>query len=403
MRKTLVLVVLALLLGAGFVWVLRFGSGYVLVTYAGWTMEMSLWTAVALQIFLVWFLVWGWLTLHWIAGAGGLRAWWHTKRTARHLSRTAQGLLLFAEDDWAGATAVLEQSAKKSRMPAVNLLYAARGAANNREMTQARRLLEQLKQNHPEFTALADKTLAESLLTSDETAEATRILQKLQQQIPDNRAVLKLLVECYQRQKDWAALEQMLGELRRLQVIDKGEIDGFTQNVYSNLLATLAANARGSLEERQQKVRELWKSMPKDVRRQPDLVLAYASALKQTSCNAELEQLLVDTLNRNWDARLVRLFGQCAFSSGDKQLAQGEKWLSAHSQDASLLLALGRICRRQGFRGKARDYLQAAKKLDPSPEVHKELADLLADTGDASAGLQPYRQGAVSAVGGKTS
>ena len=54
-----------------------------------------------------------------------------------------------------------------------------------------------------------------------------------------------------------------------------------------------------------------------------------------------------------------------------------EKWLPSHSEDANLLLALGRICRRLEYMGKARDYLSTAIKLDPRPQTFLEMAQVL--------------------------
>lgn len=393
MRKVLVFVLASLLLGAGAVWLLRFGSGYVLVSYAGWTMEMSVWTASFLLFFTIWFIVWGWLLLHWIAGAGGFRAWWHSRRSMRHLNRTAQGLLLYAEDDWSGAAATLEQSARKSSMPVVNLLYAARSAANNEQLAQARRLIGEVRETYPDFSALADKTLAEVLLEQGVLDEAAQLLQRLQQQVPDNRAVLRLLAKCYWQQEEWALLEQMLPDMRRYKVLPAAKLDQFERQVYRNLLLTFYATTLGSADERRRKLGELWKSVPKQLQRNADLVVAYAGALRESDATGELEQLLPAALNRDWDPRLVSLFGRTAFASGEKQLAQGEKWLQTHQSDAELLLALGRICHRLGFRGKARDYFQSARSVTSSAEAHMELAKLLEEGGETSSSLQVYREG----------
>ena len=44
--------------------------------------------------------------------------------------------------------------------------------------------------------------------------------------------------------------------------------------------------------------------------------------------------------------------------------------------DASLLLALGRLCQQQRLWGKAQSYFEASLALGPSPQAHLELARL---------------------------
>jgi HemY protein len=97
-RKLLVLLVLALLVGALAVWVLQFGSGYVLLSFAEFTIEMSAWTGLLIYVVATVLLFWLLLMVRWIIGAGGFRSWWRNRRSARNQNQTATGLLLFASD-----------------------------------------------------------------------------------------------------------------------------------------------------------------------------------------------------------------------------------------------------------------------------------------------------------------
>jgi len=78
-------------------------------------------------------------------------------------------------------------------------------------------------------------------------------------------------------------------------------------------------------------------------------------------------------------------------------LIQGEKWLQKHRDDADLLLALGLICQRLSFWGKARDYLSAAVALQPLTQTYIALAEVLERVGDSSASAEIYRRGLLAA------
>lgn len=57
-------------------------------------------------------------------------------------------------------------------MPVINLLFAARAAAENNEIEKARQLLERLKITHPNASFAADKLLAELLIIDEQFVDA---------------------------------------------------------------------------------------------------------------------------------------------------------------------------------------------------------------------------------------
>ena len=111
-----------------------------------------------------------------------------------------------------------------------------------------------------------------------------------------------------------------------------------------------------------------------------------------------MQPLLTKALNNSWHADLVERFGELHGESPQKQLAVAEKWLLDHSEDADLLLALGRICRRLEFYGKSRDYLVAAVGLNSCPQAYLELAELLSTMGDEAGSGEMYRNGLLAGL-----
>ena len=70
------------------------------------------------------------------------------------------------------------------------------------------------------------------------------------------------------------------------------------------------------------------------------------------------------------------LFGDCQNVKGVGQIEQAEKWLKLHSDDAGLLLALGKLCLSRELWGKAQNYLDASNSLAPSSAAYTALAKL---------------------------
>ena len=398
MRKLLLLLVLALLVGALAVWVLQFGSGYVLLSFAELTIEMSAWTGLIIYLAATVLLFWLLLTWRWIVSAGGFRSWWRNRRSARNQNQTAEGLLLFAGDDWQEAAKLLSQSADKSSMPVVNLLFAARAAADNEQFDQARQILQRLKVSYPKSRFVADKALAETHLLQERPEEALKILQAVYAENPRDKGLLRLLADAHYLSENWTAAQKMLGDLKRFQAVNDQDLANLEQDVYCNLLDCSGLDSRGTLSEKRAQLEDIWYLIPRKHQREPQIIACYAASLGRVKLTDKQQVLLTKSLNRQWHPQLVTQFGELESESPEKQLMVAEKWLVQHGEDADLLLALGRICQRLKFWGKAKDYFTTAVKLRPSVQGSIYLASVLEKIGDSNASAEAYKQGLLAAL-----
>jgi len=397
-RKLLLLLVLALLVGALAVWVLQFGSGYVLLSFAELTIEMSAWTGLIIYLAATVLLFWLLLTWRWIVSAGGFRSWWRNRRSARNQNQTAEGLLLFAGDDWQEAAKLLSQSADKSSMPVVNLLFAARAAADNEQFDQARQILQRLKVSYPKSRFVADKALAETHLLQERPEEALKILQAVYAENPRDKGLLRLLADAHYLAENWTAAQKMLGDLKRFQAVNDQDLANLEQDVYCNLLDSSGLNSRGTISEKRAQLEDIWYLIPRKHQREPQIIACYAASLGRVKLADKQQVLLTKSLNRQWHPQLVTQFGELESESPEKQLMVAEKWLVKHGEDADLLLALGRICQRLKFWGKAKDYFTTAVKLRPSVQGSIYLASVLEKIGDSNASAEAYKQGLLAAL-----
>jgi len=392
-RKLLVISVLALVSGAAIIWLLQQNSGYVLISLGDISIEMSALVAATIYVVLTGFLLWLLLAIRWLTSAGGIRLWWNSRRSAKQRSKTAQGLLLYADQDWQKASLLLSQSADRSTMPVVNLLFAARAAADSNEPNKARQLLQRLKMTHPKSRLLADKLLAELLIVDEKLDEAAVLLESLHSENPSDRGILRLLVDTYFLLGDWKQAQKLLGDIKHYEAINKRAIQLLELDIYSNLLEEFVADPEFTEQEQQGQLAELWEMLPKSLRKESEIIAQYADALIKVNAKDKLQPLLTKALSNDWHPGLIDRFGTAQTSKPKKQLATGEKWLFSHADDANLLLALGRICRRLDLLGKAKDYLSSAVALEASPQIYLELAEVLTDMGEHKASAKIYRQG----------
>ena len=393
MRRLLVTLVMALLLGAASIWVMQSDSGYILLSFNNTTVEMTVWVGILLYLTVTGLGAWLLLLFKWLGDVGGLRRWWTLRRSQQHGSKTAQGLILFADHDWKQASTMLLSGADGSSMPDVNLLFAARAAAENNQIDQARMLLEQLKVSHPKAKLLADKTLAEMLILEEQLDEAIQLLQPIAASKPGDRGVLRLLSDTYYLMGDWSSLQKLLHDLNYYKAINPSDMKALEQDVHANLLSDFIPNPEFTLQEQKDQAGDLWELIPRRLHNDAELICGYFDALQQVNDTDRVQLLLVKTINKRWHPELVERFGQLETSAPEKQLLAAEKWLSDHPEDAVLLVALGRICCQLRFWGKARDYFSVALRLQPSADIYLRLADVHAAMGDQIESHNMYKQG----------
>ena len=393
MRKLLVISVIALLFGASSVWLMQRDSGYLLLSINDFTVEMTAWVGLILYLLSTGVFIWLILVFKWLSQVGGFRHWWSTRNRARHLNKTAQGLILFADNDWGKASELLADSAAQSSMPDVNLLFAARAAAENHQIDDAHNLLERLRETQPRAKLLADKAFAEILLGEEQFTQALQFLLPIAEKKPNDRGVLRLLADLYYLTEDWSSLQKILADLRRFNALNSTDLEALEIDVYVNLLSSFQLNIDFTDQEKRDQVGDLWELIPRRLRQNHEIMCGYFDALRLVNNDDKLVMLLVKSLNSQWNTELVRRLGEASSSVPAKQLLMAEKWLIKNPQDIVLLTALGNICCQAKFWGKAKDYFSSAVALQPSPYLFLKLSEVLEEIGDLAGSNKSCKRG----------
>jgi HemY protein len=102
--------------------------------------------------------------------------------------------------------------------------------------------------------------------------------------------------------------------------------------------------------------------------------------------------LLTDSLNAQWDSELVTQYGECHNDDNIAQIEQAERWLKQHTDDAGLLLALGKLCMHQKLWGKAQSYLDASLSLQNSRGAYVALGKLAEKLGNQEQALTYFQK-----------
>ena len=367
----------------------KHNAGYVLLVYPPYRLELSLNLLITLML----------ATL--AAGYGLMRLIFHTlnlpsyvrdfrRERQREHSRAAllEALLSFHEGQYGKAEKRAITALAHPEFSAVGALLAARAAHQMKAYDKRDAYLLQAERLSPGQAAARLITEAELLLDQRRHTEALAVLKQLQP-LAKLTAALRLELKACQQAKNWGRVLELVGKLEK-----KGAIT-------PTYAAQLKINAhQENLKDRMSDLaalREYWRKLPPPDR--TDNKIAFAGArqfLAFSECRTAME-IVSDSLEKNWDSDLVRLYAECQCDTLT-QIERAEKWIDRHPQDAALLLTLGRLCTQHELWGKAQSYLEASLSMEPRPETHLALAQLLEKLGREKQAHDQYRLGLTRSV-----
>ena len=355
--------------------------GYVVISFRGYLIEMSVPVLIALILLLMFS---GWLILKLIRAPRKLGEAAGRYRSGRSGQRLTRGMIEVAEGNFAKGERLLARTAHNSDAPLLNYLQAARAAHLLGHDDRRDNWLRQAYEHMPEAANAVLLTQAELQLDQQQYEPALATLRKLQENTPNHSRTLVLLGNLYFTLQDWEQLEALLPKLKRHGRMATDTLGMWSQRVHSEKLLHAADGNTVSI---------IWQSISRAERKNDALCESYYSSLIRTGMHAQAENELTKDLNRNWRGPLVKLFGLVESPDTTRQLKRAETWLRSHGEDPDLLLAAARLCLRAELWGKARSYLETVITIRPSPEVFQVYGKLLNQLGDSEAAADAFRDG----------
>jgi HemY protein len=384
----LLLVVVAVVLGGLIGTLVVRDPGYVLLSYGDMAFETSLWFALVLLAlaYLALRLLF-WIFSRTMAGTGRFGSWLKRRKATKAQKQTVQGLLLMSEGQWAEARKVLTASAREVNTPLINYLTAARAAHELGDAEGRDELLRSAHESTPGSKFAVGLTQAELQKSAAQWEQSLATLLQLKSSSPRHPQVLTMLTQVYEELADWQALLELLPEVKKRKIFTDDAFADLQQRAWAARFAQAGAVADN-----------VWRDVPKDLKRSPTLVTAYARALigrtgdvsADADANAadQAEAAIRVALQQTWDDDLVVLYGLVAGADPNRQLVVAEGWVKEKPNDPKLLLTLGRICLMNQAWPKAREYFETSLRLQRSQEVYGELGRLCVAMGDSERGSE---------------
>ncbi|MCC6715566.1 MAG: hypothetical protein IT496_10070 [Gammaproteobacteria bacterium] len=387
---SLVLLVAAVLLGG----VLLKDTGFVVIGVHGQVIRTSFAFFVVLLLAAILAVWWTLKTLVrlWHAPRD-LQHWSRRRRETRAMKGLSEGFLALVEGDWREAERSLSDGARRSNAPLLHYLGAAR-AAQAQQAPDRQAFYLQMARELGEGAQLPVRLgEMEQALHEHRLDDARALLAELRQIDSRHHQVLRMEAAYCRAAGEWAALLDLLPRLARRDLLPAAQRATMEQEAMDGLM--LDAERRGDPRA----IKSAWERVARARRYLPEITARYARALAACGEQEEAHNLVLGALRKQWDAGLVRLYGELQSADALRQLKNAEGWLDEHGEEPGLLLALGRLALRSGLWGKARSYLEDLIAKTPTPEAYRLLAEAQEQLGDRDAALRCHRQGLALATG----
>ena len=365
---------------------------YVLLVYPPYRVEVSFTLFIALLLLTF---VSGYGLVRLIAGVLQLPAYVRKFRFERAQAKIRkllnEELGAFFEGRYADSEKAAKRAMKLGDTSDFHHIIAARSAHELRDYKKRDAYLSDAEGKKSGDSTMRLMTTGKFLLDQHDTRGALDALQKLRDSgVKDHLGALSLELKANQQAGNWDEVLNVLYQLEKRAGIDATQASQLRQQAWLGKI-------------RQQKdlqgLTNCLKNIPADFKRRGKIAATAARALIQHGGDSLAQQLLTDSLNAQWDSELVALYGDCQSGDVVAQIKQAEKWLAQNSQDAGLLLALGKLCLHQKLWGKAQNYLDASISIAPSNAAYTALGELAERLGKSNDALR-YRQQAMAMKAG---
>ena len=303
------------------------------------------------------------------------------QRTAKARNDAIDAVILFREGYNEKAEKIAVRHVERSDIQLMNYLIAARAAHAQGHYTERDQYFKEAIAHKPSAKTAMQLALGELQLNHQQNDSAQATIRQLQNDYPKHPQVMRLLVRYYRQTHQLDKAVTLLPELRKRKAMTETELLELERDVYTAVLQKAVAKRAHAPKPvtAADSIENVWLSIPKIYRQDQALILVYLQALSDEAEPAQMEVIVRDYLDSQWDEQLVQFYADIETREPEKQLGHAETWLKQHGQSAMLLYTLGRLCHRLKLWAKARSYYEQSLARNPSLSVYQGLAQLFFD------------------------
>ena len=276
------------------------------------------------------------------------------------LSAIEEGLMAFFEMDYPSAVSHFSKVKTQGSLCSVISLFGAQSAEKIGD-TDSQRLFLGFAKRSKRIKERADVFEAEIQLKRGHPDLAIETLGKIKRQTKRSIDIeTKALLEV----KRWQDV------FKNLSLIEESQDRVFFEN-------KAALQALNSNKKKDKLLTEIFNSFSRELKDDPEIILAYIEALKTKS---DGEKILVAALDRVFDGRLVNCYFEISTQDREK-LDNLTRWSETHSENSLIPLFKGRIYEVLGEDALAEEFLIKSKGLGNSA-ARQDLLEFFVSRGN---------------------
>ncbi|WP_375751891.1 heme biosynthesis protein HemY [Vibrio sp. HN007] len=347
-------------------------QGYVLISIANTTIEMSVTTLVIFVVALLAALFGLEYLIKKVLHASSTTWNWFSVRKMRRARRyTNEGIVKLLEGDWKGAEKKVTRWANHHDMPLLCYLIASEAAQEMGDDTKRDKYLALAnKQDNSELAVQLTKARQHNRNGDFESALA--VLSELKGKYPDNTMVLNLLKNCYVKLGQWKPLLDSLHKLEKAGIVDAKEREALFLDGQCGLMEQLAQQkgSEGLLSH--------WNSaLSKKERQNTRLVLCLANQLMLRKADSEAFIIIRETLKKNKDDALIAVLPELNLPDLHPVTVLLEGIVKKDAENAAAYSAMAQLSVRAEKWPEAQEQFEKALSIRADVSDYAYLADVL--------------------------
>lgn len=365
--------------------VIGHGNGYVLLVQPPYRIELST-SLFLLLVALTFFILHGLLRLtsYTLRLPEQVQTFKRERREKEATAALLESLTALAEGRHSKAEKAAAHALELGIDALVGTLIAARAAHKLNNFERRDFYLAEAERLAPDAEVPRLLCQAELLLDQRRFSDALGALRQLEKRDAKHLPAMQLELKARRQLADWEGVLALITQLQKRGGIEPLIAQQWKLQAHLELLGRKASDAAA--------LSAYWEKVPEADHLDHLIALTAARHFIQAGDGATAAQIVEMSLTRQWDAALAEYYGECAGKDPARQLEQAEYWLKEHSDDAGLLLSLGKLCIRAELWGKAQSYLEASLSVQQSSAAHLALARIMEKLGNDAEANRHYRQ-----------
>ncbi|MGR5069941.1 MULTISPECIES: heme biosynthesis protein HemY [Vibrio] len=367
------LIFLFVILGVGLFVGTQFSGqqGYVLISIANKTIEMSVTTLVIFVIATLAALFFlEYLVKKLVYASSNTWNYFSVRKMRRSRRYTNEGIIKLLEGDWKGAEKKVTRWANHHDMPLLCYLVASEAAQGQGDKVKRDQYLALASQQENAHLAV-ELTRAKQFIRDNEFESAFDTLQALKDQYANNFIVLNLLKSTYIQLKLWQPLIDLMPQLTKAKLVTEEEQAELIQKAQCGLLHEVAQQqgSEGLISH--------WNGLARKVKQDVHLIACFTRELISRKADTEAFTVIKEALKKHPTPELYQLLPALNLPDTHPVMVFLEGVLKKESDNAAAHSALAHLFFRQEKWPEAQQHFEVALKLRSNVSDYAFLADTL--------------------------